>query len=156
IVRCVINGISYFLDATERALEFGVLPPRCLNGEGRIISSKFKSEWINIPYHKNNKTVTTANLVFQPDGNYSGNIIYGYSGYENFIKKSKIGEYNSIEEYIGTINKNNFVNVTDFGVSNLKDREKNLQVSLQFNKEDSEIDIDESVFINPFFDNQIK
>ena len=31
-----INGKSYFLDATEKQLPFGMLPFKCLNGFDRI------------------------------------------------------------------------------------------------------------------------
>lgn len=39
IVRVRIDGLAYFLDASDRALGFGRLPLKCYNGYSRVISS---------------------------------------------------------------------------------------------------------------------
>ena len=48
IIRAIINGKQYFLDATNKYLEFGQIPFRCLNQYGRLLDFKKGSKWIPI------------------------------------------------------------------------------------------------------------
>lgn len=53
------DGKSYFLDATDKSLPFGVLPERCLNGDARVMDFKNGSYWEKIEPVKNSKQKTT-------------------------------------------------------------------------------------------------
>ncbi len=65
IVKAVIDGKDYFLDATEKLLPFGLLPERCLNGEGRVLDFKKGSYWQQIKPAK--KTATTIKVQLSMD-----------------------------------------------------------------------------------------
>lgn len=70
IATVKINDNRYLLDVTEPNLPFGMLPERCLNGEGRMIK-KNASGWINlIPQN-------ACRNVIMGDFKITGNVIQG-------------------------------------------------------------------------------
>lgn len=69
-----LGDIEYFLDATEPNLPAGLLPERCLNGQGRLIGSNV-NRWIDLtPKDKIDKIAIMADYVMEQDGTIKGNI----------------------------------------------------------------------------------
>src|ERR1700744_568709 len=99
IAKVDIDDKEYFLDATDPLLSFGLLPLRCLNGQGRIISSTGLSSWVNLGASQKKASTYSFDLTLHDDGKVSGIItIYsgGYSGYE---KRKRISSFNTVGEY---------------------------------------------------------
>lgn len=69
-----------FLDATEPYLPMGILPDRCLNGEGFVIS-KTRSAWIPVESKLKSKSIVSADLLLSADGTLKGKIDYIRDGY---------------------------------------------------------------------------
>jgi hypothetical protein len=91
-----IDDKPYFVDATEEFLPVGMLPVRCLNLQGRMVSDDFESDWVNLVPVKKNKRIIQAELTVNADLSMTGNIIrnnYDYAalkfrkGYEGFISE---------------------------------------------------------------------
>ncbi len=70
-----------FLDATDRSLPMNVLPERCLNGEGLIISEKF-SRWIPITPSFKSRTISNFELALSDNGEMAGNVLISRDGYD--------------------------------------------------------------------------
>ncbi len=87
IVRAIINDETYFLDATEKDLPFGVIPFRCLNQYGRLIDFKNSSKWIDITAKKTSYIKHSANYSLDSDATLHVDIKSRYSGYPSFSKK---------------------------------------------------------------------
>jgi transglutaminase-like putative cysteine protease len=64
VAKITIDDKTYFLDATEPALAFGMLPLRCLNGEGYVLSLSTPSEWVDINPQIVQKTAFMRNVLF--------------------------------------------------------------------------------------------
>jgi hypothetical protein len=64
VAKVTIDDKTYFMDATEPSLPFGMLPLRCLNGEGRVISMNKPAEWVDINPQVVQKTAFSRNLLF--------------------------------------------------------------------------------------------
>ena len=83
---------TILLDATEPFLPMNVLPERCLNGEGLVIS-KTNHGWMNLQTKMKAKTVVSADLTLNPEGELKGKVLYqryGYDGLEmrkNYMAK---------------------------------------------------------------------
>jgi hypothetical protein len=121
IASCKINGKTYYLDATDRLLSFGMLPMHCMNGKGRLINTDFKSEWVEIPNKDKQKNVTMLNLKLDANGAFKGTISKTYFGYDSYSKRKEIKGYNSPEEYSKKIGeKNDQVKITGFKIDNLE------------------------------------
>jgi hypothetical protein len=68
------------LDATDRFLPMGVLPERCLNGQGLIIS-KTRHGWTPIKPTTKARTVINSELVLNAAGELKGKVKYTHEGY---------------------------------------------------------------------------
>lgn len=69
------------LDATDRSLPMNVLPERCLNNDGFVIS-KENSGWINITPNFKSRTITNFDLTLNESGEMTGMISISREGYD--------------------------------------------------------------------------
>jgi hypothetical protein len=104
IALATINDKKYFLDATEPYFVFGMLPERCINGQGRVMPGK-DSYWIDLnPTHKDRQTFV-LNLKLDKDGSITGLFQNNYSGYAGMYMRKKILSHVSREEYLKDLRK---------------------------------------------------
>jgi hypothetical protein len=95
IVKVVINGNDYFLDATDKYLPFGTVPYRCLNGVARVFDFKKGSYWQHIPPNKINNSSLSSTILMNTDGNIevTSNVVNsGYFANEIRHKYNLTGE----------------------------------------------------------------
>jgi len=83
------NDDYVLLDATDPVLPPGYIPPRVINGKGRIITEN-SSEWIPLINPDFPKTVKTYNLVLEENGRLSGRMEYTYHDYARHLLKGHI------------------------------------------------------------------
>lgn len=76
-----LNDKFILLDATEKFLPIDALPERCLNGEGMVVSSTHHG-WINIESKTKARTVTSAELVMDKEGELKGKLHFIRDGYD--------------------------------------------------------------------------
>jgi hypothetical protein len=121
IVKVVINGNDYFLDATDIYLPFGTVPFRCLNGVARVFDFKKGSYWQPIPPNNKNNSSISSTILMNTDGNievtsnvvssgYFANEIrhkYNLSGEEDYKNDIEIKLVDfEIEDYLIKYNSN--------------------------------------------------
>lgn len=114
IVKAVINGEDYFLDATDKYRPFAEVPFKCLNGEARVFDFKKGSYWQNINRSKRAEKKIISDIQFNDDGNlvskqrvtssryYANNIRHEYfdKGEDEYITNFESEARNSeIENY---------------------------------------------------------
>ncbi|WMI67592.1 DUF3857 domain-containing protein [Mangrovimonas sp. YM274] len=97
IVQVNIGSERFLLDATDDFLDFGEVPFKCLNKDGRLIDFKKGSEWIEIAPRKNSIIVQSLNLQLDTDNVLSGNINLRSTGYHAISDKKKF--YSNKEDY---------------------------------------------------------
>lgn len=87
-VICVarVDGKPYLLDATEKDLPYTILPMRCLNGQGWMVS-RLTSAWIDVTCKAKQKTVVIAELALDPQGSIKGKIQFTYDGFDAYLKR---------------------------------------------------------------------
>ena len=95
-----IGDKSYLLDASEPLIPFGLLPLRCINGEGRVINLKKPSYWIDLRAAQKSVTNYMLNGVLSVDGKITGKIVTTTMGYAAYNKRKEIKKYNSTAEYV--------------------------------------------------------
>jgi hypothetical protein len=154
-VVCAIkmNGRVYFLDATEKYMPMGILPERCLNGEGLIVSSK-NWGWINLDSKTKSKTVYSADLAMSSTGELKGKLNISRDGY-NAMQMRKDYHLKGEQEYLkSNLNSSNWT-VTNSEFQNIEP----LDVAP---KEIHDLQIIEHasiaqdvIYVNPFITSQI-
>jgi hypothetical protein len=100
VAKADIGGQSYLLDATDPFLPFGLLPLRCINDQGRVMSLDKPSYWIDMIQSKKRNTTTNLNLALQPDGKIKGTITTYSIGYAAYEKRKAIKKFNTVDEYV--------------------------------------------------------
>ncbi len=118
-----INGKQILLDATDKLLPIGIIPERCLNGNGLVIS-KQGPRWVKLTTPLRNKSYLSAELSFDKDGILKGKVTMDRTGYsalqsrKNYFSKAE-SEY--VKDFIGShhweITKSEFKNVKELNES---------------------------------------
>ena len=101
IAQVDINGKDLLLDATSKNTSAGVLPLRCLNGQGRLIS-KTNTRWVELaPLQKNIETAM-AHLDLNADNTAKGDLSISHGGYNGINQRNKYvqqGKEKYLEEH---------------------------------------------------------
>lgn len=100
IAKANIGDQSYLLDATDPMLPFGMLPLKCLNDQGRVMSLDKPSYWIDLVATQKKNTTSNLDLTLQPNGKLKGTISTYYTGYDAYEKRKTIKKFNTVDEYI--------------------------------------------------------
>jgi len=80
IVSVKLGDKVLLLDATEKYLPMGILPERCLNGEGLVIS-KTRFGWMPIEPKVKSRTSVNSDFVLNGEGELTGKLSVTYDGY---------------------------------------------------------------------------
>lgn len=148
VVACAdIDSQKYVLDATDPYLPIGLLPFRCLNGKGRLISDTH-SEWVNLNPQKGSKISMKANIKLDDKGTIKGQIKEGFYDYEAINFRKKI--INNIDNYTKKLKADyEDWNIDSVEYDNINNRSKPLLVNYQINTENSANKQGELIYLNP-------
>ena len=100
VAKVDIGTESYFLDATDPLLPFGVLPLKCLNGQGRVMSLDKPSYWVDLNTRQRQKSMYSMDFTLQENGKLKGTILISSIGYDAYLKRKAIKKFNSTDEYV--------------------------------------------------------
>lgn len=100
IARLTIGDQTYLLDATDPLLSFGLLPLKCINDKGRVISLNKPSYWIELSTQQKAATTRMFDLTLLDNGKLKGTIINYYKGYDAYEKRKAIKKFNTVDEYV--------------------------------------------------------
>jgi Domain of Unknown Function with PDB structure (DUF3857) len=101
IAHVDMGGKDLLLDATAMQTPVGILPMRCLNGQGRLIG-KNNTRWVNLQSSYKNAETIIGNFELNTDGTAKGNLAIAHVGYNNIRERRKFvkeGKEKYIEEY---------------------------------------------------------
>ena len=139
IVSATIADKTYLLDATEKSCNYNILPPRCINGEGRIISEK-KPGWIDINSTQRYEFTNMINVTIGDDGTFNGNMQRLFGNYAALEKRLEIGEKKDHDEYIRDLETNNKgLAVDNYELINLDSLHKPYKESLKVEISDNSL-----------------
>jgi hypothetical protein len=149
ICAAMVGGKMILLDATEKYLPANVLPERCLNGQGLLISRNSRHGWIDLQSKAKSKTTISADLLLEEDGALKGKLNFTRDGYDalrmrkDFVTKGE-------ESYLKDVTKSRSWQIEK---SEFKDI-KNIDLAA---KESHDLSIQEHasvagnvIYINPF------
>lgn len=118
IVFVNIANQKYFLDATEEYSQFGVLPYRALNLQGRVLDFKKGSYWESIVSHTKNLHYINMQIEADANGSFSGRIKEMSTGHIALPLRTK-NSILSIEEIASAKqDANENVEISDYNIEN--------------------------------------
>ncbi|HMP98874.1 MAG TPA: DUF3857 domain-containing protein [Cyclobacteriaceae bacterium] len=150
-----IDGQNYFLDATERQIPIGILPERCLNGQGLVISRSHHG-WIDLETKMKSRTTVQADLAMDKSGELSGNITYLRDGYDA-ANMRRVYYAKGEQDYV----KDSFTNRVNWSIANSSF--ENIELIGQTVNETHELSIIDHaivagnmIYISPFITDRIE
>lgn len=146
-----IGDKTYFADATEDVYPFGVLPDRCINGKGRVLTDK-DSYWVELK-PAGSRQFIMANLKVAENGSITGDVSITYTGGEAAKRRMTIWAHESESDFFKKTYENyGAFTVADNVIENYKDVDKPL---IEKFKVVAEGDAN-GVLLNPFFESQFR
>ena len=147
---CLVNlpDKKIFLDATEKYLPANVLPERCLNGRGLIISDK-NFGWIDLNTAAKSKTMVNGDFQLDESGMLRGKIAFTHDGYDahrmrkEFAKK---GQQSYLKDFIG--GKSWKIDNSDF--KNVEEISKPVEESYELEIPEHAMVAGDNIYISPF------
>ena len=148
IVQATINNQTYLLDATDKFLNFGTIPFRCLNKEGRLLDFKNGSTWVPLKPSTASNILYEAKLKFDENNVLSGVVNSKRTGYHALGMKKYY--YQNEDAYLDDLeNKFPYLDISDFQVSNDGATSPDFKFSynIAYNFENT----GDNIYLNPFF-----
>jgi hypothetical protein len=155
-VVCAVRnaGNTILLDATDKYIPANVLPERCLNGQGLIIS-KDRHGWIELQPKAKARTVINADLALQESGEMKGVINFTRDGYDaHRMRKDYMskGEETYLKDFLKTtswqVSKSEFKDVKDLTLSTKENHELSIQEHAAV--------AGDMIYLNPFVTSQLE
>jgi len=144
ICRMEVDGKAYLLDATDPYLPFGMLPERCLNGEGMVVSDA-GPQWIPLKTNAKHDTKISITASLSGDGVITGTVDKRYSGYAG--RRERASFYRDSVEYAENLSKQVDWETFEYKLTNFSDYSKPVAIKSQF-----EYELEESgnvTYVNP-------
>ncbi|MBC3539624.1 DUF3857 domain-containing protein [Rufibacter sediminis] len=90
VISCVqVGAKTYLLDATEKDLPFGMLPLRCLNGQGWVMNGP-EGKWMPLTGSERNIQYVSGQLKILPTGEVTGTLTEDFRGVPALQARSAI------------------------------------------------------------------
>ncbi|WP_458626228.1 DUF3857 domain-containing protein [Winogradskyella sp. PC D3.3] len=145
ILKTIIDGKPYYLDATEPYLSFGELPFRALNQYGRLIDFDNGSQWEDIAINGFSTRAHRVDLTSFVDDQFVGNINSTYTGYHAHEPKEQYKE-NSSNYLEAKINNHPDIIIEKYNISDESDSTFNEDLEIAIEPEF----IRNKIYLNPF------
>lgn len=151
VCRVLVEDRFILLDATEKFIPIDVLPERCLNGEGFIVSKKNRG-WISLSPKIKARSTVTAELAVSQTGDLNGKITYQKEGYDALSLRKTL-QSKGKEDYVKSKNKNWLIENTSF--ENIEAIDKAVVESHTISLSDHVSSGGNNFYINPFIESQL-
>ncbi|HEK21830.1 transglutaminase domain-containing protein [Mucilaginibacter sp.] len=127
IAKANIGNDYYLLDATDPLLPFGMLPLKCINDQGRVMSFDKPSYWIDLVNRQKKVSTNSLSVTLEPNGKLKGTMVVYSMGYEGYQKRKAIKKFNTVDEYVENLDeKLGKVKILKYSFDNLDSLEKPL------------------------------
>lgn len=156
IAEVKIDDKTYYLDATDDNLPFGMLPYRCLNGIGRKYGTPNFDEIQIIPSKKHEVT-DFCSIEIIPGEEIKGKVAKVYKGYAAYEMRDDITEAGGEEEYIKSMTDNTeSAELSDVVFSDLEEINKPLKESFIFSSSENVTFAGNMIYLTPLLNERTK
>lgn len=156
IVSVKLDGEILLLDASDEYLPYDILPKKCLNMAGQLVS-RTSTEFIPIKSKKKDKEFASYSLKLDENLNITGNLDRRKFEYASYDFRKYFHSFNSKEEFLSELIKNKAgLKIMESKIDNIEDvnlpvtEKYNIKITNQFNQ------IGDEYYFNPMLFEQIK
>ncbi|MBE7177880.1 MAG: DUF3857 domain-containing protein [Mucilaginibacter polytrichastri] len=156
IVQLTVGENSYLLDATDPYLSFGMLPLRCFNDQGRVVSLNKPSYWIDLKSAQKENSTTQFDVELLANGKMKGVLTMYSQGYEAYNRRRAIHKFNSSEEYVDDLDEKwAKTKITKWQIDNIDSLDKTLVEKYEVEMSGFTSMDAGQLFFNPYLVNRI-
>lgn len=148
ICAAYVDSVGIFLDATEKYLPWNVLPQRCLNGGGFVVSDQSYG-WIAVQSKIKARTAVSADLILDEKGQLSGKLTYDRNGYAA-LEMRKNFHKSDWTKYQEDFLKENHWTVSKSEFQNMSEPEKSTKEIYEISVDDNVVSTGDYLYVNPF------
>lgn len=155
ICKVYVNGKVLFLDATDKDLPQDILPERCLNGKGLLISKSRDVEWVPLEFSDKSKSLISSDFLMSESGDLTGKLDFTRSRYfarntrERYRSKGK-------EEYVKSFVSGKPWKVVDSNFSFLDDIAQPVKEEMKVEISDHVMLAGDMAYLNPILLSRIE
>ena len=153
IVQAKVDDATMLLDATEKYLPLGMLPERCLNGKGLVIS-KTNHGWLTIDTKVKAKSIISADLKLTADGQLNGKLELNKDGYDALNARKKYYK-DGEEEYVKRITHNKGWEVQSKAFEGMDKLQEKTKETYELEVADHVSVAGSQMYINPYLVSQL-
>ncbi|MFY0630497.1 MAG: DUF3857 domain-containing protein [Flavobacteriaceae bacterium] len=155
VVKAIIDGKKYFLDASDKYLSFGQVRFNSLNGKVRVLNFKNGGEWDVIKQKEQSSVNTRLKLVLNDEGTLNGVMTKATKGLKASDKRERL-DTRTEEQYLEEIESGNpYLEINEYKVEDQRNLNKPLKETFDIVMSDDS-NTNENLRIFPFFDERIK
>ena len=148
ICRAIIDGKTFYLDASEPMMGFGHLPMRCYNGECRLVNKEATAMTLS-PDSVTETKITSIFIINDEKGNLVGSLQQTPGYYESTGIREQVKEKGQ-DDVQKEIKKSygGEINISNFHIDSLDKYDYELGIHFDFDINDEKEDI---IYMNPLF-----
>ena len=148
MVQLSLDDTTYLLDASEKNIEFGMIPFRSLNSYGRLIDFDTQSSWIDLNAPGFSSISYKDSLAIHKDGTASGNSEQIFKGYHALRVRNQLVELSREKIFNEISTPMSFTQSPDFKINNQD--EVNEPLSINYELDNQSQKVNEMIYFNPF------
>lgn len=150
LVHIEIDGKTYFLDATDKQLTFGLVSFTALNGDARVMDFKKGSFWKRVSPSIHSVEKTNLNVSITKEGTVKGLIRTTNTGYYAYSLRNKLNKTNE-EAYKEDYEDENELLINSYKVIGEDNKSERIVQRFNFTLEDKKDQNLQNIYFNPFF-----
>lgn len=154
LASAVIDGKRILLDATDRTLPMLLLPKRCLNGSGFVVSES-NSGWVELAPAVKTRSVFESNFEFGDEGLLNGKISMIKEGYDGQELRGNIAQHGE-ELFIKKLTELSDWTVHTSAIENKDNLSEPVKVSYELSLGEDLNSSSDILYIDPLFGNGLK
>lgn len=155
VARITIGGNTYFLDATDPLLPFGLLPVKCLNDQGRAFRLDKPSYWVDMDTKQRKISTITLELTMLEDGKLKGKLNHYTEGFDAYIRRKEIKKFNSVDEYLESLEGQwRHIKILKSNITNIDSLEASINEDLDIEVDARNSLVKDHYGFNPYFFDQ--
>jgi len=148
MVQLTLDNETYLLDASEKNVEFGMIPFRGLNAYGRLLDFDKESSWIDIEANNFSSVVYKDSIEVKPDGTAIGNSEQLFKGYHALRVRNNLENISREKIFNEISTPMSFTMSPDFQIYNEDDVNKPLSIKYELKNQSQKVN--EVIYFNPF------
>lgn len=155
IAEVEVNDNKYLLDATDNESSINILPVRCLNDKGRIISER-NSGWVELKGNSGRIVTKNSNYTIDEDI-LKGTSVSKKSGYGAYFLLKSMNKFSTTEDYINDIQKNNAnLSISDYNYKIVDSINYNISESYNCEIKNSITSAGNLLYFNPILNSGVQ